>query len=80
MQEIDLTGELIRIQTQRCAQCGEKGVITMPRTNWDIGIAIYENGELIQNAFPFLSPEEREMLITGTHPECWTAMFNTNES
>lgn len=29
----------------------------------------------IQNIFPYLSPEEREMLVSNICPDCWTKMF-----
>lgn len=29
----------------------------------------------IQDAFPEWSADKRELLITGTHPECWDAIF-----
>ena len=32
-------------------------------------------GELIQNAFPELSPDDREQLMTGICPECWEKQF-----
>lgn len=37
----------------------------------------YQNGELghIQNAFPRLSAEDREFILTGTTPEEWDEMF-----
>lgn len=37
----------------------------------------YQNGELghIQSAFPHLSAEEREFILTGTTSEEWDAMF-----
>lgn len=28
-----------------------------------------------QDAFPYLSPEERELLISGLCPECWHKTF-----
>lgn len=31
----------------------------------------WENGELIQNAFPNLSADEREFLLTGITPDEW---------
>ena len=39
----------------------------------------WKNGELVQNAFPYLSPDTRELLITGICPDCWEAMFNPDE-
>jgi len=35
----------------------------------------WENGELIQNAFPNLNGDEREFLLTGMTPEEWDAAF-----
>lgn len=35
----------------------------------------FASGELIQDILPAMSLEQREMIITGTHPECWDAMF-----
>ena len=32
-------------------------------------------GELVQNAFPNLSADEREFLISGITPEEWESMF-----
>ena len=35
----------------------------------------YEEGELIQKAFPYLSDDEREFIITGVTPDEWEATF-----
>lgn len=37
------------------------------------------DGELIQNAMPYLSAEEREFLISGSTPEEWDAAFGGEE-
>lgn len=39
------------------------------------GLARYKGGEVIQKAFPELSDGEREIILSGTHPECWEAMW-----
>jgi len=31
----------------------------------------WHNGELIQNVFPMLTPDEREFIMTGITPEEW---------
>ena len=31
----------------------------------------WENGQLIQKAMPYLTPDEREFLMTGITPEEW---------
>lgn len=36
-----------------------------------MGIAKYRNGYFIQDAFPFLTAEQREFMISGTTNEDW---------
>jgi hypothetical protein len=38
-------------------------------------ISSYVNGALIQDAFPFLAPPEREFIMTGTTPAEWDKLF-----
>lgn len=40
------------------------------------GLSLYDNGILIQDAFPFLKENEREFLITGITEEEWNSMFD----
>lgn len=35
----------------------------------------WQDGKLIQNAMPYLSADDREILMTGICPECWNGMF-----
>ena len=37
---------------------------------WD-----WKDGAFVQDAFPYLSAEVREMLISGICPSCWNNMF-----
>ena len=39
----------------------------------------YPNVPLIQDALPFLTPDEREFLISGTLPEEFDLMFGESE-
>lgn len=39
----------------------------------------WKNGALVQNAFPNLSPSDREFLMTGTTDEEWNAAFAETE-
>ena len=40
----------------------------------------WARGQLIQNAFPYLDFDQREMLITGITPEMWdNYKYNTEE-
>ena len=54
-----------------CPFCGEDHAV-------EVNLAQYEawqNGELIQNAMPDLTPTEREQLISGLCPKCQAKMF-----
>jgi len=55
-----------------CGRAHEVEVNEMDYLDW-------QDGELAQNAFPYLSADEREMLITGICPSCWTGMFGGEE-
>lgn len=44
------------------------------RVKWEDHEA-WKNGELIQNAMPYLTADEREFLMTGIMPEEWEDTF-----
>ena len=39
-----------------------------------------EDREVIQNVFPDLSVEDREILVSGVHPECWKKLMREESS
>jgi len=66
---------MVTVYTPACGMCGVRAVIEMT----DKQFARYNSGALIQDAIPELSADVREMLITGTCPECWAKIFNPEE-
>ena len=34
-------------------------------------LAKWRKGYLVQQAFPYLKTDDREMIVTGSHTECW---------
>ena len=42
-------------------------------------LAAWEGGEMIQNAMPNVSPEDREFVLTGITPTVWANMFGGEE-
>jgi hypothetical protein len=38
------------------------------------GLRDYENGALLQDAFPFMSPDDREFIKTGISPAGWATL------
>ena len=45
---------------------------------WD-QIKEHRNGKHAQNAFPTLTPEEREFMISGITPEEWKKVFGNGD-
>lgn len=42
----------------------------------DDEVLVYMSGAPVQDAFPNLSSDEREFILTGITPEEWDAMFS----
>lgn len=57
--------------TKRCMHCGKPGIIGVNENE----LFAYLRGELAQDAFKTLPAPLREQVISGTHPECWDAIF-----
>lgn len=47
--------------------------------DFEIGMTVWNDGELLQRAFPTLNAGEREFLKSGIHPKEWDAMFNGDD-
>ena len=62
---------MIRVTTPACVLCGTPSVLTLGLSDIDK----YRKGALIQDAFPYLSVDERETMISGTHAECWNKLY-----
>ena len=67
--------KMTTINTRRCIRCGEAGEIKIPSEIYFAGIKKREQGALIQDAFPTLTNEQREQIISGIHPQCWKEIF-----
>ena len=59
------------IWTVTCPFCGESEILTLPLE----GFLDWRNGTPVQEAFPDLSVDDRERLISGICPDCWDEMF-----
>lgn len=56
----------------------KKGKSLVLNCNWLVyrgGVAAYEAGVLIQDAFPTLAADEREFLMSGITKEEWESIF-----
>jgi hypothetical protein len=54
-----------------CVVCGNHTVFFLS----DEERAAMNSGKLIQDALPDWTAEQREVLISGTHPQCWTSLY-----
>lgn len=58
-----------------CTEC-KKGFSIEVELN---DFAKWQSGKHIQHTFPYLSPGERELLISGICGECFDKLFDNNE-
>lgn len=61
----------------RCTMCGE--IYTIAVNEEDYYEYLEPNRRYVQDIFPYLTPSERELLISHTCDECWNKMFGGDE-
>ena len=54
-----------------CGDCGKNKSFIVN----DADLIAWHEGKHIQDAMPYLTAEQREMLISDTCQECWDKMF-----
>jgi len=67
--------EIVNVQTPPCVMCKQASLVPVVRSDFDR----WQGGELIQVAFPEMPVDDRELLINGTHPECWDKMMEEGD-
>lgn len=65
----------MKVRTLPCPVCGTTTILDVDGDSWEK----WQQGMLIQNAFPRMSKITRELLMTGTHDHCWDEMFTEEE-
>lgn len=60
-----------------CRVCGEIKVIKVRQEDYDLYLS--PNRPHIQDIFTYLTPAERELLISCTCEECWNKMFSFDD-
>lgn len=56
----------------RCPFCGKRHSIEVNEADY----FDWQDGKCAQDAFPYLSADDREMLISGICPTCWSKTFD----
>lgn len=54
-----------------CPICGKETPVSVNSEDFEA----WKNGGFIQHVMPYLSPSEREAIISGICPNCWDKMF-----
>jgi hypothetical protein len=62
---------IVKVRTPRCVVCGKTSTVLLDKEKFDR----WQAGEHIQNVWPEMPADNREVLISGTHPECWEKLF-----
>lgn len=63
------------ITTRPCMICNKASVLEVEESE----LAARNAGAMVQDAFPTRDTDFRELVISGTHPECWDATFGEEE-
>jgi hypothetical protein len=66
-----------------CRWCKQEQVIDMSKIGDTSVVSLrlgeWTHGRLIQNAFPQLTNDERELIISQTCAKCWESLFSDSE-
>ena len=66
---------MIKIIT-KCPMCQKEHEVLVHESDWN---NYKQQNMLVHDAFPYLSAEDREMLVTGICPDCWNKLFPPEE-
>lgn len=72
----DLNFKDVEYYRNECYYCHEQNVIIVNIND----LTFWQSGEFIQDAFPYLNVNQRELIKTGIHPECWDKMFGNEDN
>jgi hypothetical protein len=74
--------DFVAIETGKCMVCGINGCLWVGPEVAEAIIAWYKAGKptAVQDEFPMLYAWEREMLISGIHPDCFDEAFGDDAS
>lgn len=72
----DQADGLVTVITHTCPGCQHPGIVRNLKPD---AVNRWLAGEHIQDVMPELSADDREMLISGMHADCWDALFPPDE-
>lgn len=67
----------VRVGTPPCPECGRVSQLDVPV---EVLAELHSpNGRLLQDLLPDWSTDQRELLLSGIHPECWDKIVGDDE-
>lgn len=63
--------ETVTIETRACMFCGVSSRVELTARQ----AAALADRRPVQDVLPDVEPARRELLISGTHPDCWARAF-----
>ena len=73
---MDMPNDDIVVETPPCTLCEQRSTVSMTTEQYE---RMIKGGEPVQKIFPTWSADLRELLITGTHQECWDEITGGEE-
>lgn len=61
----------VLVQAPECVVCHKSDEVELPKAAYEA----WRGGVHVQDAFPDMTPDDRELLISGTHPACWKFLY-----
>lgn len=75
---MDPDGGNAHLHIGSCIVCGQPAIIMLDPEDMD-GVEKFHNGAFAQVAFPHWDADKRELLISGTHAQCWETLKPPDE-
>lgn len=66
--------EVVSVTTPPCIVCRKESEINVPAD-----VVRNAGNAPIQHLWPEASPDQRELFLTGTHPECWALLADEED-
>ena len=73
---------MLTIISKTCPFCSKQAQVTVEKERFIQWKRAGDDDPMrfVQNSFPDLTIEQREMLISGTHPECWDKFMGEEDA
>jgi hypothetical protein len=65
----------VTVVTPSCPSCGEASEMDLCYGDY----RAWQGGMLIQDAFPEMTADDRETLLSGFHPVCWDSLWSDED-